>query len=239
MCCCFYSKAPVSRGRGQQPRKSPLSSPAVNHRSLFTAETGTAHTPTALFTAVASRSAKVPLSKFTHPLLQSNARTPTPSVLSSPSNFGVQPSEAKCPPSPSMPPTLTRQTPAAPVGSDRAQPTGTSTSTSATLTPAAPVPDVFKRSDPIPESTAWDTAVPNLTTAPESNMFNPTSKLGGAARGRDGAASPRRSPTRSLKPAASPREDKPPRPKPGVTSQHTHAQAERATAQSVGRELVC
>ncbi|XP_076015691.1 uncharacterized protein LOC143008033 isoform X2 [Genypterus blacodes] len=229
-------QAPVSRGRGQQPRKSPSSSPSCNRRSPFTTEPGTARTPTTLFTAVASRSAKVPLSQFTHPLLQKDACTPTPSVLSSSSTFGVptaaQPSEAKRTPSTWMSPTLTRQTPAAPVGSDGAQPTRTSTSTSATLTPAAAVPDVFKRSDPIPESTAWDTTVPNVPTAHESNMFNLMSKLGGAAHGYDGVVSARRSPPRSLKPAASPRAAKPPRPKPEAPAEVGCVQVIKTVGQS-------
>ncbi|KAF7667605.1 hypothetical protein LDENG_00053290 [Lucifuga dentata] len=254
-------QAPVSRGRGQQPRKSLSSSVSaenltVNNLNPVTTNLTPAVTTkpsTTLFTAVTSRSANITFSssKFTHPLLKANVcttatsstsgiPTATPGKAKSTSSSVT---EMDATPSSSISPRLTRQSTAIPVVSDSTKPTTptlrTTASMNTTTTPAATVPKVLMCS----ETTASDTPAPNISTAPKSNSFKMISKMEGAAPGYDSLVSAvsctessPRSPERSLKSArkstATPQKATTPRPKPDAPAEVGSVEVIKTVGQS-------
>ncbi|XP_033488899.2 uncharacterized protein LOC144458250 [Epinephelus lanceolatus] len=195
-------QTPVSRGRGQQPRKclsfsapadlrpacqtkqQSLSSnmPDTNSLPLTAAASQAKHTPanksTTLYNAVTSRSANVTFSPsmFTNHHFNTDTFKTTMSAVSGSSN-SASATMAPCGTNITTSPKLAQKITAIPDTCDAKHTASAPLALRTTVCDS----DVLIRSNTNPKTTASVTTAPSISTAPESKHFNMVSKTNGAA----------------------------------------------------------
>lgn len=213
----LHFKTPVSRGRGQEPRKClsfsapadlgqslSFSEPHANSLPVTTASSPAKNTPaettttrstksTTLFNAVASRAANVTFSPnmFTGHHLKADIPKTTTSALSSSSNSPfatMAPCKVKSTSSSGANITISPKVTKNFTAVPKVSQAKRPASIPLTLMTTTFDSDVLKCSDTNPKTTASDTTAPSILTAPETNDFSMPSKTDGAAPAYDGLA---------------------------------------------------